>query len=272
MVPPGTEAEAREIVRPQLDRLPRGRVDDPGRAHLRHQAREGSGLLLATAAGLDREREVGTLEAGDEVERIAKGELCRDVRSHLGRGGGGERGGRHAQLGAEPGKPPVVGPEIMAPLADAVRLVDDQAGRSDAAQRVAECAAAESLRRDVQQAQASGRQLGFHVRALVGHEARVQRGRRDTACAEPVDLVLHQRDERGDHDRRALEQQRGELEAERLPCPRRHDGHEVAALEDRECRLELAWPEGAQSEALVKHLLERAARGIGKSHGVSGHA
>ena len=46
-------------------------------------------------------------------------------------------------------------------------------------------------------------------------------------------LILHQRDERADHDGEAAEDHRRHLEADRLARPGRQDGERVAAGEDR---------------------------------------
>ena len=104
----------------------------PGVPDLGDEPRERSCLLLPAPAGLDRQRQVGPLEAGDEIERILQTELGGDVGADIRRGGGRERGGRHAQLRAESSQPPVVRAEIVAPLADAVRLVDDEPHRATA--------------------------------------------------------------------------------------------------------------------------------------------
>ena len=101
----------------------------PGQPDLAHQALERGSLFLPSSAALDREREVGPLEAGDQLQRAVQPELVGDVGPDLRRGGGGESGRGDAELGAEPGEPAIVRPEIVAPLADAVRLVDHQAGR-----------------------------------------------------------------------------------------------------------------------------------------------
>ena len=141
-----------EHVRPELHRLPGGGVHDARRSHLGDEPRERRRLLLPAPAGLDRERQVGALEAGDEIERVLEAELGGDVGADVRRGGGRERGGGHAQLRAEAGEPPVVGTEIVAPLADAVGLVHDEARRANArASSSRKPLAAQALGCDVQQ-------------------------------------------------------------------------------------------------------------------------
>ena len=133
-----------------------------------------------------------------------------------GRGGGRERGGRHAQLRAEAAEPPVVRTKIVAPLADAVGFVHDEPHGADAPEQLPEAAGPEALGGDVHQVEPSRRQLGLDGGALVRCQARMQRCGGDSAGSKPVHLVLHERDQRRHDDRRALEQQRGKLEAERL--------------------------------------------------------
>ena len=75
-------------------------------------------------------------------------------RGHLRRGG---RGRGEDRIGAEPAggvaKAEVVGAEVVAPLRDAVRLVDDEAADRDLAQRLEEAGRGEALGRHVEQPQ-----------------------------------------------------------------------------------------------------------------------
>ena len=79
VVAPGAEPLSREHVRPELHRLAGGGVHDSRRSDLGDEPRERSRLLLPAPAGLDRERQVGSLEAGDEIERVLEAELGGDV-------------------------------------------------------------------------------------------------------------------------------------------------------------------------------------------------
>ena len=70
-----------------------------------------------------------------------------------------------------------------------------------------------------------------------------------------VDLVLHERDERRDHERRAAEEARRDLVGERLPRAGRHDADAVAAGERPRRRSPparagtRAWPKRSRSTA-----------------------
>jgi hypothetical protein len=131
-------------------------------------------------------------------------------------------------------EPAVVRPEVVAPLADAVRLVDrDQRDpRRRDPQRVDEPRAAEPLRRDVDQRVHPGADAVDDVALLLGPGGRGQRRRGDAAGAQRVDLVLHQRDQRRHHERDAAliaEHHRRELVAQRLAgAGRHHRDHRVA--------------------------------------------
>ena len=148
-------------------RLAGGGIHDARRSDLGDQPRERSRLLLPAPARLDRERQVGSLEAGDEIERVLETELGGDVGADVGRGGGREGGGRHAQLRAEAPEPPVVRAEIVAPLADAVGLVHDEPHRANAPEQLAEAAGPQALGGDVHQVEPSRRQLRLDGGALV---------------------------------------------------------------------------------------------------------
>ncbi len=112
------------------------------------------------ALGLSRHVGHGEREAL-AVERAAQGEqrgaeLVGDVGDHaVVRGGcGAEHGHAVGQRLEDPHDPPVVRAEVVAPVADAVRLVDDQqADRAgdEAEHPVAEPLVREPLRRDQQQ-------------------------------------------------------------------------------------------------------------------------
>ncbi len=120
-------------------------------------------------------------------------------------GGGGERMERRGRkVVAQTSELPILGPEIVAPLADAVRLVDGDEPHADLLQQAAERLAAvadQPLGRHVQQAAASLAQAGQDGVALAGQQGAVQIRRLDAVDAQPVDLILHQRDERR-HDQR----------------------------------------------------------------------
>ena len=98
-------------------------VDDAGLA----LAGGGEVEDLAARAVLDREGEVdvGPVEAAQEGRgRGAVEQLLDDLVAGFGIGRGGEGGERHVERAAQLADAQVVGAEIVAPLAHAMRLVD----------------------------------------------------------------------------------------------------------------------------------------------------
>ena len=126
-------------------------------------------------------------EAVDELGGVLEAQLGADVVAGAGVGGGGDRQARHAgeQLG-QPAQRAVVGAEVVAPLADAVGLVDGDQRQRQCAQPVQHRAAASGLRARRRAGRArrprSARQI---VGALVQGRGwnRAGRRRRPTASA-----------------------------------------------------------------------------------------
>ncbi len=199
----------------------------------------------------------GTVEARRDADRLAQPEARDDVVRHLRRGG---RGRGDDRPGAEPargvGQAEVVGPEVVPPLRDAVRLVDDEQADPRLPDPLQEAGRREPLRRHVEQPRAAGHRAvdsrAVGRRVLLGVDERHHAGRH---ALERLDLVLHQRDQRRHDQRQVGSHQRGQLVAERLARAGRHHDQHVAAGERRLDRLALARPEAREAE----HLAQRRA-------------
>ena len=138
---------------------------------------------------------------------VAGAQLLLDVGDDAVVGGRGRR--QHRDALGQPlehlGEPPVVRPEVVAPVGDAVRLVDHEQADPLGEQRqhrLAELRVVEPLRADQQQVDRVIREQPAHLvpRRAVGRVDRVR------ADAEPLgrrDLVAHQRQQRRDDQRRA---------------------------------------------------------------------
>ena len=85
---------------------------------------------------------------------------------------------------------------------------------------------------DVQQIELAGFERALGVARLERVLRRVEERRAHTELAQRADLVLHQRDQRRDDDRRALAQQRRHLVAQRLAAAGRHQHQRIAATRD----------------------------------------
>ena len=76
--------------------------------------------------------QVGAVEAGDVLVRVAKLELLQDVVAHAARGAGGEGGdGLVGKMLAQRTELAVFRAELVAPFGDAVRFVDGEKGQRD---------------------------------------------------------------------------------------------------------------------------------------------
>ena len=188
-------------------------------------------LLVRRRAG-DGEGEVGPVEAGGHLQRLAQPEPAGDVDRHprRGRGGGGHDRGR-AQVARGVGEAEVVGPEVVPPLRHAVRLVDHEQPDPGLAHAARRSRARRTARAPRRAAAAPRRPRASSTSALapesccaltsadpIAQPARPQR----------LDLVLHQRHQRRDHDREVVAHQRRQLVAERLARAGGHDHQHVA--------------------------------------------
>ena len=213
-------------------------------------------LGLRRRARDDAEGEVRPVEARRHADGVAQPEAHRDVVGDLRRSC---RRRRDDRLGLQPargvGEAEVVGPEVVPPLRDAVRLVDDEEPDLRRAHRLEERRRGEALGRDVQQPQlARGRAL--ERQAVVGGVLlRVdERGAPGGRHGERVDLVAHERHERRDDERQVVAHERGQLVAQRLAGARRHDDEHVARGRARRCAhgLLLAGAERVEAEVLAQ--------------------
>lgn len=148
-------------------------------------------------------------------------------------GGGGQRHARdvrpafvqHRELA-------VFGTEIVAPLRDAMRLVDGEQRDAAAFQQGQEARVQQALRGDVKQVQIARQQGAFDPLCVL----RVQRGIEEFGAhaelAQRLDLVLHQRDQRRDHNADAVAQQRRHLIAQRLAATGGHQHQGIVTRSD----------------------------------------
>ena len=182
----------------------------------RCRASTSSSCRFRLARARTRYTQVGAIERPDELDRIAQAELRGDVAPDArGRGRGV---GVQADAGKQrPQLPelPVLGTEVVPPLADAVRFVDGHeadVARREQVEKVLAPFGDEPLRRDVQQPEPSLAQSGHDRRFPIGRQRAVVTGGGDAVADQRVDLILHQRDQRR-HD-----------EGEAVDGPRRAPG------------------------------------------------
>ena len=175
-------------------------------------------------------------------------EQAHDIVADLGRRRGGKGGDERAAREPcdERGDLPVARAEVVSPLRETVCLVDGDHRDGLMLEDVLEIARIEPFGCDVDEfVLAAGD--GVEARARFFHrKAAVDIGRRDALLRERINLVLHERDERRDHERDAGKYERGNLEADRFARPCRHDRDRIVSRE----------------QAAHDGLLRRAERGI----------
>ena len=196
-------------------------------------------------------------------------------------GVGGRRRGQHRDARRERGEhlpdAAVVGPEVVAPVGDAVRLVDDEqaGGLGQLGQHlVAERRVVQPLRADQQHVDLTRVDLradGLPVLDVGG----VDGGRADAGSLGRLDLVAHQREQRrDDHGRPGAEpaQQRGGDEVDRrlAPAGLLYDEHPALLHHERLDRspLVVVQPGVVASDQGAQVLLGLVAGARGRGHGV----
>ena len=157
----------------------------------------------------------------------------------VGRCGGGQHRRSRGQLGEKVSDPAVVGSEVVAPVADAVRLVDDQepAPLDETGQHlVAETWVGQALGRHEQHVDLVGVDARADLTPLggVGRAQLLRAHSRPRGCG---DLVAHQGQQRRDQQRRSgtlLSAQRGRDEVHRRLAPPRplHDEGTLATVDE----------------------------------------
>ncbi len=198
------QAVAAERPRHALARVARAGVDDGAAVLDRPQPLdEDAEAILVAADLLDVVAQVRPHDA-----RSHDGEIAAERGSDL-RRRGRRRGGGHAEhrrvaerLERAPDEE-VVRPEVVPPHADAVHLVDHDEADADRAQRLDECGIAEALGRRVEDPRAPLGDVADPARRHLLIERGVDERRRGGDLRRQlVDLILHQRDERGEDEGR----------------------------------------------------------------------
>ncbi len=225
-------------------RLVRGRdgqrVDD-ARAWQLAEVLVQPGQPLLRAGQVDHGQvQAATVQRAAQHQRLlvgARAELVGDVPGDPRVRGRGRGQDRHAgrQLVQQGAQPPVVRPEVVAPVGDAVRLVHHQhpGRRGQLGQHlVAEAGVVQPFRADQQHVHLPVCYLGVDLLPLLD-VGRVHRARLDAGPAGRADLVAHEGEQRGDDHRRpgaSGPQQRGRGEVDGRLAPPRPLHHQRPAV------------------------------------------
>ena len=194
--------------------------------------------------------DVRPVEAGDEAAAPLRESAASTISSRVGssavavsaiRGTSGKRSAQHRQ-------PHVFGAEIVAPLRDAMRLVDREQRDPALAEQVQAARHQQPFRRDVEQVELACEQPPFDRGGFCEGQRGIQRRGLDAGLAQACDLVVHQRDQRRDDDAAALAQQRRQLVAQRFAAAGRHQHEAIAAAGDMRDDLLLLAAKAGQAE------------------------
>ena len=200
------------------------------------------------------EIQIRSVESRHHDERVAQSQQIDDVTAHAFGRRRRERGHRGAvwQRVDELADRQVRRAEILTPLRHAMRLVDGEQRDISMCGECAEPCRLQPLGGDVQQLHLTGIGGVEHLLLLVRGLRGVDECGRYADLVRTVHLVAHQRDQRGDHNGDAMQQQRGNLVADRFAGARGHHAEHVAPFENGVDELRLAGAEALIAEVLAQ--------------------
>jgi len=172
----------------------------------------------------------------------------------VGRGGQGNARDVGEQLGQLP-QLQVLRPEVVSPLRHAVRFVDGEQGDVQVAQEIEHARLHQALGGQVEHLHLAATNARSQVALLFGAEGGVQRCSGHAQFFQGGDLVVHQRDERRHHHRKARAQQGRHLEAQGLAATGGHQYQGIAATGHALDNGTLATPETVIAEDVLEDAL-----------------
>ncbi len=187
-------------------------------------------LLARLLLGHDAVKNIRPVEARQEALGVLQMQAFDDFFAGTFVGRGGQRNARHvgkqfrqlAQL-------QIFAPEIVAPLRDAVRLINREQGNFQALQERQHARLHQPLRGEVEHFDFTAFDPSGQVALLLGAEGGVQGSSGHAEFLKGCHLVVHQSDQRRYHHRQPVAQQRRHLEAQRLAAAGRHQHQGIAA-------------------------------------------
>jgi hypothetical protein len=145
----------------------------------------------------DHVADIGAVEAGDELAGLLERQPLADLAARLRIGGGGERDPRHRREAlVQHRQAEVLGAEIVAPLRDAVRLVDREQRDPAVRQQLQAALGQQPLGGDVEQVEFAREHRPLDATHVVEPERGVEELGAHAVLAQRHHLVLHQRDQR----------------------------------------------------------------------------
>ena len=186
------------------------------------------GLVLAPP---DDVGEVRPLETGLEEVLLLESEPVHDVFRDRGRRRGGEGNHGCIDTAAEGADFQVLGPEVITPLRDAVRLVHDDERNGEDGEVTLEQTGLEPFGGDVEEFAVAVSGVVQGQIDLVAIQSGMDRDGLDSPGSEVLDLVLHQGYKRGHNKGETVLHEGRNLEADRLASSRREDGQHIPSRE-----------------------------------------
>ena len=233
-------------------------IDDAGPGMIGHQLGQLPDRIVAVANGIT---DVRTIEPCDDQPVLRDAQLGQDIGPRMlvrRRGQGQSRD--IAETVHQGAQLAVIGPEIVPPFRDTMRLVDGEQGNRRRRQQVAKGRLARAFGCDIQQVELAPA-IGIHRLAPVGIGAGQRRGP-DAVGARGTKLVVHQRDKRRDDDARSLQHCRGQLVCQRFACTCRHHGKGRHSLQNPADDLLLPPAKFAEAEQFAQPLPRLGHAGI----------
>ena len=242
------ESQARRQI---LGRLAGETIDDA--AFVRSFTQQGNNLRVSLGLGGDAVAEIRPVEARHVLRRVAHLQLLTDVVPHAARGGGRQRNDRHFwKTPAQFGQLAVLRPEVVTPLADAMRLIDREPGDRPAGQLLKKAGREEALGCEVEQFEFSVVQSAKAATRLSGIQRRVQESRGNAGRLQRVHLILHQGDQRRQHHGETVLQHGRQLVAKRLAATGREQHQHITAGERVAHDLGLEGTKRIEAEVLLQ--------------------
>ena len=161
---------------------------------------------------------------------------------------------RRGKLGQQLSELQVLGSEVVPPLADAVRLVHGDQRTVEFAQQRAEAREGEPLGRRVDDLKGPPLHVGHALAHLPCVQGCSQEARGDAAGLKSAHLVVHQGDERRDHQRGSGQKRGGELIDQALATARRRHQQQPPGTQQSLDGLALAGAKSAVAEPVQASL------------------
>ena len=145
--------------------------------------------------------------------------------------------------------------KILPPLGDAVGLIHRQKVDGESFRQAQEALCLQPLRGNVDDFIASCPDVGEHRTHLLGGETAVDVGCQDARFLQRGHLILHQGDQRADHEGQTGQEQRRDLIAKAFPAAGGHDAEDVLPGQDRVDEYSLSVQEGFVAEIFSQYSL-----------------